>query len=635
MPGVSGGVVTTAQAQSGGDPADVGTSDLAGSGTTDDPYVITTVSELQAMEDDLDAHYELGNDIDATGTAQWNSGKGFDPVGPNESSPFVGSFDGNGYTISGLTINRPETAWVGLFGFVENSEIQDVTLTDTTITGQRETGSAGGIGSVAGEISGGTMTDITASVTVDGGNAVGGVVGTAGNGSAPTTVTSITVEGTVNGTKAVGGVVGNNNFESTVSEVDTSSTVTGNNIIGGLVGTNSGLIKNATASGTVDGTETVGGLVGINNPPSGEIRNAIASGSVNGSNRIGGLVGVNGLIIQDGDAQLQNVSASGSVDGQIRVGGLVGVNTGTIQEGTASGSVTGDDTVGGLVGQNGALGDQESIIKNTKATGDVTGQQNVGGLLGVNPTSGTVQTSFATGEITGTPTAGGLVGVNTEAFFGEQPGTIRDSYWDIETTGQDSSAGNATGLTTAEMTGEQALSNMTALSDFFWQPRTNDYPVLRVRVSQDSSDESPDSLDISLSQSTVTAGTPTDVTITVTETQTGNPVADATVEISDLQQSGTTNTSGSVTFSINASLAGDYPISVSASGFNDATVTLTVDENNTTEQDPLVARFGGSDNEIGNLDVLEAVNAANSGEPIGGEPVTNLDVLQLVNRVTG
>jgi hypothetical protein len=281
------------------------------------------------------------------------------------------------------------------------------------------------------------------------------------------------------------------------------------------------------------------------------------------------------------------------------------------------------------------LADQESSIKNTKATGDVTGEQNVGGLLEVNPTSGTVQTSFATGEITGTPTAGGLVGVNTDAFFGEQPGTIRDSYWDIEATGRDSSAGNATGLTTAEMTGEQALSNMTALSDFYWQPRANDYPALRVRASQDSGDESSDTLDVSLSQSTVTAGVTTDITITVTETQTGNPVEDATVEISDLQQSGTTNTSGSVTFTLNPDLAGDYPISVSADGFSDATVTLTVDESNSTEQDPLVARFGGSDNEIGNLDVLEAVNAANSGESIGGQPVTNLDVLQLVNRVTG
>ncbi|MFD1635419.1 hypothetical protein ACOZ4L_16705 (plasmid) [Haloplanus ruber] len=60
---------------------------------------------------------------------------------------------------------------------------------------------------------------------------------------------------------------------------------------------------------------------------------------------------------------------------------------------------------------------------------------------------------------------------------------------------------------------------------------------------------------------------------------------------------------------------------------NTTTTTLTV-----TEQDPLVNRFGGSDNEIGNLDILRAVNAANTNQEVGGEPVSNLDVLELINR---
>jgi outer membrane protein assembly factor BamB len=60
---------------------------------------------------------------------------------------------------------------------------------------------------------------------------------------------------------------------------------------------------------------------------------------------------------------------------------------------------------------------------------------------------------------------------------------------------------------------------------------------------------------------------------------------------------------------------------------NTTTTTLSV-----SELDPLAARFGGGDNRIGNLDVLQAVNAANSGGQIGGETVSNLDVLQLVNR---
>jgi hypothetical protein len=50
---------------------------------------------------------------------------------------------------------------------------------------------------------------------------------------------------------------------------------------------------------------------------------------------------------------------------------------------------------------------------------------------------------------------------------------------------------------------------------------------------------------------------------------------------------------------------------------------------------PIVSRFGGEDGNLGNLDVLRAVNAANDGREIGGDPVTNLDVLRLVNRVDG
>ena len=38
---------------------------MSGSGTPEDPYIITDVYELQAMELNLSGHYELGNDIDA------------------------------------------------------------------------------------------------------------------------------------------------------------------------------------------------------------------------------------------------------------------------------------------------------------------------------------------------------------------------------------------------------------------------------------------------------------------------------------------------------------------------------------------------------------------------------------------
>jgi len=78
---------------------------------------ITNVAGLQAMQSNLSEDYVLGNDIDASNTINWNSGAGFVPVGTLASS-FMGSFDGNGFTITGLYINRPSTDYDGrLTGF--------------------------------------------------------------------------------------------------------------------------------------------------------------------------------------------------------------------------------------------------------------------------------------------------------------------------------------------------------------------------------------------------------------------------------------------------------------------------------------------------------------------------------------
>ena len=53
----------------------------SGSGTQADPYQITNATQLQEMQDDLDAHYVLANDIDCSDTVNWNSGAGFEPIG--------------------------------------------------------------------------------------------------------------------------------------------------------------------------------------------------------------------------------------------------------------------------------------------------------------------------------------------------------------------------------------------------------------------------------------------------------------------------------------------------------------------------------------------------------------------------
>ena len=87
---------------------------MTGAGTAINPYIIYDVTDLQAVNGDLTAYYELNNNIDASETIAWNAGAGFDPIGGN----FTGHFDGKGFTINDLYIYRPTTASAALFGNV-------------------------------------------------------------------------------------------------------------------------------------------------------------------------------------------------------------------------------------------------------------------------------------------------------------------------------------------------------------------------------------------------------------------------------------------------------------------------------------------------------------------------------------
>ena len=337
---------------------DVDPTDLSGDGSESNPYEISNVSELQAMEDDLDANYELVSDIDASQTAQFNDGTGFDPVGPSFSAQFAGSLDGSNHTITGLTIDRPTENRIGVIGVLANEgTIRNVSIVDADITGNFYTG---------------------------------GIVGTTDG-----EVVSSSVTGTV-----------------------TSS----NNNAGGLAGSNDGLLRESSAQVIVTGENQVGGLVGLN---SDTIRKSSATGSV---------------------------SASGT-----RVGGLVATNN------------------------------NNATVENSYATGAVTGDSKVGGLVGLNP--GIIERAFAVGSVSGTSAVGGLVGTNT-ASFAETPGIVENSYFDELTTGQSTSAGSATGLTTAEMQGQAAAENMALAFGETWQTVSGDYPELIALADSDLESES-------------------------------------------------------------------------------------------------------------------------------------------------
>jgi len=205
----------------------------------------------------------------------------------------------------------------------------------------------------------------------------------------------------------------------------------------GLFGYVTGEIRNVQldSSSRINGERNVGGLVGQLNGSSAVVRNSRSEATVNGDGSVGGLVGD----INDGTVHYSY--ATGNVRGTgTYVGGLVGRNSGgTISASYATGDVTKDTgeggTSGGLVGLH---GDGGTLI-NCYATGTITHKES-GGLVGTN-LEGTITNCYATGSVNG-DTEGGLVAVNT--------GSVTNSFWDVDTSDQATSAGG-TGKTTAEL----------------------------------------------------------------------------------------------------------------------------------------------------------------------------------------
>ncbi|WP_338088580.1 GLUG motif-containing protein [Marseilla massiliensis] len=193
-----------------------------------------------------DINITLDTDLDLT-DMEWT------PIGADYNNAYTGIFDGNGKTITGLTVNQEGTNYVGLIGYLgSGGKVQNVTLTDVSVTGYWY------VGGVVGANDKGTVTACTASGSISGSSRVGGVVGYNGG-----TMTGCTVSGSVSGDSSVGGVVGWNG--GTVTACYDTSDVSGYSDVGGVAGRNYyGTVTGCTSSGSVSGSLNVGGVVGYN-----------------------------------------------------------------------------------------------------------------------------------------------------------------------------------------------------------------------------------------------------------------------------------------------------------------------------------------------------------------------------------
>ncbi|MCF8266792.1 MAG: T9SS type A sorting domain-containing protein [Ignavibacteriales bacterium] len=235
-----------------------------GDGSTGNPYQIASLENLYwitatdaivTSPDQISRwgyNYIQTANINAETTSEWNdngSGSyyGWSPIG-NNSTKFTGSYNGGGYSISGLYINRPETDYIGFFGFINNSSavISNLGLPSVDITGQSL------VGAICSYLTNGASVINCYSTGNISGRDAGGLVGYIRSGSY---VTKSFSSCNVTGADLLGGFASDvNNNGSYISECYSTGNVTGESSLGGFVGyTDIGSkVENCYSRGNVD-----------------------------------------------------------------------------------------------------------------------------------------------------------------------------------------------------------------------------------------------------------------------------------------------------------------------------------------------------------------------------------------------
>ena len=261
-----------------------------GTGTIDDPYLISSAEQLDNIRNYMDKHFKQINDIDLSTYDNW------EPIGTYHTSlgigrGFYGTYDGNGYKISNLIIYKPNEDSVGLFGFIQTrlipnnlsiGEVKNITIKNAKVNGNNYVGILSGINQ--GKIK------------------------------------NCMVEGEVTGNFYIGGLLGFNqelfNRRSEVLESKSYVKITGKERVGGIAGGNSGIIYKSFSRGSIEGAYLIGGITGINQ---GMITETFSEGHVRGEVYIGGIAGIN-------FSEVKNSYSKGEVSGKTFVGGIIGLN---------------------------------------------------------------------------------------------------------------------------------------------------------------------------------------------------------------------------------------------------------------------------------------------------------------------
>lgn len=321
----------------------------------------------------------------------------FTPIG-NSTTKFAGTLLGNGCTIKGLVTNGQ---YSGLFGYVNNAHIENLTVNVSNDSGNT---SAGGLVGVVNGTT--TITNCNVSGTVKGTHQIGGFVGfaqdcvlTISNGNNSATITTTGQSSNDKGrTSGGGGIVGyvNDNATVTINDVTNTGAVktessSANSGLGGIVGFSNGktIINNCNNTASITGHAGLGGIVGYT-----------ANGSIVGCRNDGNITSSKAY-----NLGADSASYSGGIAGYCYADVAKCYNSGTVK---TTSDWANSNQVAGIAAY---LGSGRNV-KYCYNGGWIEGSDYVGGIVGKR--AGTVSYSYQAGKIKGlykkTSTIGHITG---------------------------------------------------------------------------------------------------------------------------------------------------------------------------------------------------------------------------------
>lgn len=375
--------------------------DWLDSATTTDgvtTYTIASADELAGLasyvngdyeddDEDEDVSYSLSGSVVNLAVNVDLSGYTWTPIGTGDMDfsdsgdpvledmlPFSGTFNGGGYTISGLT-NKKVANYTGLFGYISGATIENVTIQDVTLSGS---------------------------------HGVGAVVGWADDASGDTssTITGCTVTGTIQiqGYYSVGGILGCGE-RSSVTNCSVESTA-GTDSDGDYVSYVKGVFKKMLES-EGDNAGGIAGFIGVtqNTKLISQMYNVTVSGlEVSGTRQVGGILGYTDVEGADGEEFTITTSDSGTTsvtDCYVRIAHhdteFEAVYSGKFYVGAVLGSTYFDMTISNcsISGVTVGYSDESCVY-----AGDASNDYANAGYYGLSYTDGTVTLDNCTGSAT-------------------------------------------------------------------------------------------------------------------------------------------------------------------------------------------------------------------------------------------